>query len=169
MKTPNRILTILTALSTTIAAISMSACAPKKPAAETPSSPEATSADISSDMADSDSGKAMGLETVHYAYDSSTLDAAAKKTLNANAGIMKDKTNLKIQIEGHTDERGGIQYNIALGERRANAAKAFLVDHGVAADRVTTISYGKEKPVDQGHDDSAWSKNRRANFRVTEK
>ncbi len=166
MKNPIRYLTIFTAVSV---ALSMGACAPKKPAADTPSSPEATNVDISSDLADSDSGKAMGLETVHYGYDSSTLDSSAKKTLSANAAVMKDKTNLKVQVEGHTDERGGIQYNIALGERRANTAKAFLVDHGVSAERITTISYGKEKPVDQGHDDSAWSKNRRANFRVTEK
>jgi len=161
----SRLLTFLLAL---VFVVSMSACQQKKPAPES-TGPEATNADISSDMADSDSGKAMGLETVHYAYDSSVLDSSAKKTLKSNAQILKDKANLKVQIEGHCDERGGIQYNIALGERRANAAKAFLVDQGVNADRVTTISYGKEKPVDSGHDESAWGKNRRANFRITEK
>ncbi|MBI3544864.1 MAG: peptidoglycan-associated lipoprotein Pal [Deltaproteobacteria bacterium] len=165
MKTASRLLTVLVAL---VFAFAMGACAQKKTATET-TTPEATNADISSDLADSDSGKAMGLETVHYAYDSSVLDGSAKSTLKHNASILKDKTNLKVQIEGHCDERGGIQYNIALGERRANAAKAFMVDQGVGADRVSTISYGKEKPVDQGHDDSAWSKNRRANFRITEK
>lgn len=173
MKAPFKIesssLTKFLAVSATLAlAVAMGACAQKKPA-EDKSGSEASNADISSDLADSDSGKAMGLETVHYAYDSSNLDGAAKKTLASNARVMKDKASLKVQIEGHTDERGGIQYNIALGERRANAAKAYLVDHGVAAERVNIISYGKEKPVDGGHDEAAWAKNRRANFRVTEK
>lgn len=111
----------------------------------------------------------MGLQTVHFAYDSAVLDSGAKEELRGNAQILKDKSNLKVQIEGHTDERGGIQYNVALGERRANSAKAYLVDQGVSASRVETISYGKEKPIDAGHDDAAWSKNRRANFRITEK
>lgn len=166
MKTATRLLTVLSAI---VFAVAMGACAQKKPAQETSSNGDVSTADIAGETADSDSGKAMGLETVHYAYDSSALDGAAKRTLKANADILKDKSNLKIQIEGHTDERGGIQYNIALGERRANAAKAFLVDRGVASDRITTISYGKEKPIDPGHDESAWSKNRRANFRITEK
>ena len=121
------------------------------------------------DLADSDASKAMGLQTVTYAYDSSALDPKAKETLNNNAKVLKDKSSLKVQIEGHTDERGGIQYNIALGERRANAAKSYLIDKGINADRLSIISYGKEKPVDQGHDEAAWAKNRRANFRVTEK
>jgi peptidoglycan-associated lipoprotein len=128
-----------------------------------------TDTDINSGNADSDSGKAMGLETVHYAYDSAVLDSGAKETLKANTQVLKDKSSLKVQIEGHTDERGGIQYNIALGERRANAAKQYLTSHGISGDRVSVISYGKEKPVDQGHDESAFSKNRRANFRITEK
>ena len=125
--------------------------------------------DINSDMADSDSGKAGGLETVHYDYDSSTLGSEAKSTLNKNAQILKDRASYKVQIEGHTDERGGIQYNIALGERRAKAAKSYLVDKGVEANRISIISYGKEKPVDPGHSEDAWAKNRRANFRITEK
>lgn len=125
--------------------------------------------DINQEMADSDSGRAAGMETIHYDYDSSTLSGEAKSTLDKNAAILKEKSNLKVQVEGHTDERGGIQYNIALGERRAKAAKHYLVDRGVSADRISVISYGKEKPVDAGHDESAWNKNRRANFRITEK
>ena len=166
MRTPLRLLSII--LATTLI-VALGACSKKK---KEEGGPESSAPISESDLgggADSDSGKAMGLETVHYAYDSATLDPGAKSTLKANSQILKDKTSLKVQIEGHCDERGGIQYNIALGERRANAAKAFLVDKGVDAERVTIISYGKEKPIDQGHDDSAWAKNRRANFRVTDK
>ena len=128
-----------------------------------------TGNELSGDLSDSDSGKAMGLQTVYYAYDSNALDAKSKAVLNENATILKNNNSVKIQIEGHCDERGGIQYNIALGERRATSAKAFLLDKGIPADRITIISYGKEKPMDQGHDETSWSKNRRANFRITEK
>jgi peptidoglycan-associated lipoprotein len=166
MKTASRSLTVLAAL---VLAMALGACAQNKPKQETTGTPETTSADISSESADSDSGKAMGLETVHYAYDSSGLDKGAKATLTNNAQILKDHASLRIQIEGHCDERGGIQYNIALGDRRASAAKAFIVNQGVNGDRISTISYGKEKPIDPGHDESAWAKNRRANFRITEK
>jgi peptidoglycan-associated lipoprotein len=151
-------------------ALAMGACAPKKTTEEPTSGPApVTEEQIDQGVADSDSGKAMGLQTVYYGYDSSALDSGAKATLTANAQILKERQNIKVQLEGHTDERGGIQYNIALGERRANSAKAFLVDQGVSADRISIISYGKEKPLDPGHDEAAWSKNRRANFRITEK
>ena len=118
---------------------------------------------------DSDSGKAMGLQTIHFAYDSFSLDSQNKEALKGNSEIMKGHGSVKIQIEGHCDQSGGIQYNIALGEKRANAVKKFLVDMGVAADRVTTISFGKERPVDTGTGDAASAKNRRANFVITSK
>jgi peptidoglycan-associated lipoprotein len=118
-------------------------------------------------MGDSDSGKAMGLQTVHFGYDAYLLDEEAKSTLKANAQILKDKPSAKIQVEGHCDQRGGIQYNIALGEKRANAVKKFLVDQGIKADRVSTISMGKEKPIDPGSTEDAHAKNRRGNFVVT--
>jgi peptidoglycan-associated lipoprotein len=149
--------------------IMASGCAPKKTKTETETTAPVMESDISGGSADSDSGKAMGLQTVHFAFDSSTLDGEAKAVLKSNAAIMKDKTSLKVQIEGHTDERGGIQYNVALGERRANSARSYMIDQGVPADRLTTVSYGKEKPIAQGHDESAWAQNRRANFRITEK
>lgn len=166
MKIATRILIVPAAL---VFAMALGACSSNKPKQETAPESAPAAADISSETADSDSGKAMGLETVHYAYDSSALSTEAKNTLKANAQILKANSTLKIQIEGHCDERGGIQYNIALGERRANAAKNYVVNQGVNADRITTISYGKEKPLDPGHDESAWAKNRRANFRITEK
>lgn len=128
-----------------------------------------SASDLAQDLSDSDAGRAMGLQTVHYAYDSSVLDATAKGALDENARILKEKSSLKVQIEGHCDERGGIQYNIALGERRASVAKSYLIDKGVNADQLTIISYGKEKPLDAGHTEEAWAKNRRSNFRITEK
>ena len=118
-------------------------------------------------MGDSDSGKAMGMQTIHFAYDSFLLDEEAKGQLKQNVQILKDKPSVKIQIEGHCDKKGGIQYNIALGEKRANAVKKFTEDLGIAGDRITTISYGKERLMDQGDTDDANAKNRRANFVIT--
>lgn len=118
---------------------------------------------------DSDHGGAAGLQTIHFPYDSFTLDSVAKGALKGNADLLNGKSNLKIQIEGHCDQRGGIQYNIALGEKRANAVRKYLVDLGVSGDRVTTISFGKERPIDPDTTEDAYAKNRRANFVVTSK
>lgn len=119
---------------------------------------------LSFDPAGSDSGKIAGLVTVHFGYDKSSLDAGAKKDIATNVDWMKKNGNVKVQIEGHCDSRGTIEYNVALGERRANAVKAYMVSLGIAADRLSTISYGKEKPVANGDSEEAWGKNRRANF-----
>lgn len=118
---------------------------------------------------DSDSNKAGGLQTVFFAFDSSSLDSAAKSTMQTNADFLKANAKVDIQVEGHCDERGGRQYNLALGERRAKAIRDYLVALGVESKRVSTISYGNERPVSEGHDESGWSKNRRANFVVTAK
>lgn len=118
-------------------------------------------------MGDSDSGKAAGLLTLRFPYDSFELDAEAKQVLTDNAQILKDKPSMTVQIEGHCDERGGIQYNLALGEKRANAVKKMLQDMGISASRLSTISFGKEKPLDQAKNDAAFAKNRRANFVIT--
>ncbi len=118
---------------------------------------------------DSDSGKAMGLQTVFFLYDSFVLDDAAKAALEANANLLKSNPGLHVQIEGHCDQRGGIQYNIALGEKRANSTRKYLQDLGVDGSRLTVISFGKEKPLDSGTTEAAYSKNRRANFAITAK
>lgn len=118
---------------------------------------------------DSDSNKAGGLQTVFFGFDSSTLDSSAKETMKGNADFLKANAQVDIQVEGHCDERGGRQYNLALGERRAKSIRDYLVALGVEAKRVTTVSYGNERPLSEGHDESAWSKNRRANFVVTAK
>ena len=118
---------------------------------------------------DSDSGTAEGLQTVYFAFNSSTLSESTKESLMQNANILKEKSNLMIEIEGHADERGGREYNLALGENRANETKNYLVSLGVPAERMTTISFGKEKPIAFGHDEESWSKNRRSNFVITSK
>jgi peptidoglycan-associated lipoprotein len=147
------------------ATLALSACSKPK-SAEDGNLPTAANADENT-LGDSDNGKAMGLQTVHFGYDAYTLDAESKTILKANAKILKDKPSVKIQIEGHCDVRGGLQYNIALGEKRANAVKKFIEAEGIAANRVTTISYGKEKLIDAGTTDEAHAKNRRANFAIT--
>jgi peptidoglycan-associated lipoprotein len=118
---------------------------------------------------DSDSGKAGSLSTIYFAYDSASLSEGSRETLKANAEFLKSNPTVEVQVEGHCDERGGVQYNIALGERRAKSVKDYLVALGVSREKVTTISFGKERPVAFGHDESAWSKNRRGNFVVTAK
>lgn len=118
---------------------------------------------------DSDSNKAGGLQTVYFAFESSNLESSAKETMKSNAEFLKTNANVDIQVEGHCDERGGRQYNLALGERRAKAVRDYLVAMGVEAKRISTISYGNERAMAEGHDESAWSKNRRANFVVTAK
>lgn len=120
-------------------------------------------------MGDSDSGKAMGLQTVYFKYDSFDISGEGRSALENNVGIMKANPSLKVQVEGHCDARGGIQYNIALGEKRANAVRDAMKKAGVAVDRVTTISYGKERLLDTAMSDDAHAKNRRGNFVITSK
>jgi len=120
-------------------------------------------------LGDSDSGKAFGLQTVYFDFDSFLLTESSKAALAANANVLKEKKAVKIQVEGHCDARGGIQYNIALGEKRANAVKKYLEDMGIGADRITTISYGKERLLDSRDTEEAHAKNRRANFVITSK
>ena len=115
----------------------------------------------------SDESTAGPLRTIYFDYNSSSLSFAAREALEANAEFLKLSGNIAIQIEGHADERGGVQYNIALGEKRAQSVRDYLTALGVSAERVTTVSYGKDRPLAFGHDDQAWSKNRRANFVIT--
>ncbi len=112
----------------------------------------------------SDSGKIAGLSTVYFDFDKSALSQSARDVLKANAEWMKKNANVKIQIEGHCDNRGSIEYNLALGERRANAVRSYLTTIGVAGNRLTVLSYGEEKPMVSGDSEESWAKNRRANF-----
>jgi peptidoglycan-associated lipoprotein len=108
-------------------------------------------------------------QPVYFAYDQAEIESAGQEALNTNAGILKQYPTWVVTIEGHSDERGTAEYNLALGERRALAARNYLVSLGIPADRLRTVSYGKEFPFDPNHDESAWSKNRRAHFVVTSK
>ncbi|HEV8316783.1 MAG TPA: peptidoglycan-associated lipoprotein Pal [Vicinamibacterales bacterium] len=109
------------------------------------------------------------LKPAFFGLDSSELDNDAQKIVQGNAAALRKYSSWVITIEGHCDERGTAEYNLALGERRAVNVKTYLVSLGIPADRVRTVSYGKEFPFDPGHDESAWSKNRRAHFVITSK
>jgi peptidoglycan-associated lipoprotein len=122
---------------------------------------------VGSGAMDSDSNNAMGLQTIHFPYDSSEIVGENREALENNIRIMKDNPNLRVQIEGHCDERGGIQYNLALGERRAGAVKQRMLAAGIAPSRIDTISMGKEKPIAMGSGEDIWAQNRRANFVIT--
>jgi peptidoglycan-associated lipoprotein len=109
------------------------------------------------------------LKPVYFELDSSDLSAANQRTLDEDAALIKRYSSWTVTIEGHCDERGSAEYNLALGERRAMAARTYLVSLGIAATRLRTVSYGKEFPFDPGHDEAAFSKNRRAHFVITAK
>ena len=108
------------------------------------------------------------LKVIYFDFDKYDLRADARATLAQNAQWLKANPSWRIQIEGHCDERGTNEYNMALGDRRANSARAYLISAGVPASRVRTISYGEERPAVQGNTDSAWARNRRGNFVVEE-
>lgn len=110
--------------------------------------------------------QALMTEDVYFDYDSAALTPAAQETLKKKFAYLEKYSDIFTTIEGHCDERGTNEYNLGLGERRAESAKNFLIDLGIAASRFTTVSYGEEKPVDPGHNEDAWSKNRRAHFLV---
>lgn len=118
---------------------------------------------------DSDSNRAGSLQTVYFDYASAAITGATRDTLNTNAEFLKKNASVKVQVEGHCDERGSVQYNLALGEKRAKSVRDYLASQGIASSRLSIISLGKEKPVSFGHDEESWSKNRRGNFVVTEK
>jgi peptidoglycan-associated lipoprotein len=111
-------------------------------------------------------GEGGPLRDIHFAFDSAELDESARGTLRENANWLKDHAQSKAEVEGHTDERGTVEYNLALGAKRARAAKDYLAALGVSADRLTTISYGEELPLCHEHNEECWARNRRAHFVV---
>ncbi len=108
--------------------------------------------------------KAEDLKPVFFDFDAYTLSATAREVLDANARMLREHGDIRVVIEGHCDERGTVEYNQALGERRAQAARDYLVNAGIQANRLSTISYGKERPFATGSDEAAWAQNRRAHF-----
>lgn len=145
--------------------------APPQPVAEPqPVPPEPVAAEDTLASRDIDDiNRNSPFQPVFYGFDAAELDAAGQQVLDANAEILRKYPTWIITMEGHADERGTAEYNLALGERRALAARNYLVSLGIPADRLRTVSYGKEFPFDPGHDEAAWSKNRRAHFVVTSK
>jgi len=104
------------------------------------------------------------LQKIYFNFDSADLSEESRSILTRNAEYLSKQSSVKVRIEGNCDERGSDDYNMALGERRAKGAKDYLVNLGIQSDRLTTISYGEEKPADPGHDEEAWAKNRRDEF-----
>jgi peptidoglycan-associated lipoprotein len=109
------------------------------------------------------------LKDIHFNFDKYDIRPEDAVILKENAALLKRFSNVKVQIEGHCDERGTVEYNLALGERRANKTKDYLVSLGISTDRISTISYGKERPLDPSHNEEAWAKNRRAHTIITAK
>jgi peptidoglycan-associated lipoprotein len=154
-------------------ALALGACGKKTPPAEVPppvdqsANPPGTATDDSVDLVELPAMQAdlvakAGSDTVYFSTDKSDLDAQAQATLAAQARWFIANPSVRGSIEGHADERGTREYNLALGERRANAAKQFLIANGVPEGRLTTISWGKERPVAVGSNEEAWAQNRRA-------
>ncbi|HEX6852421.1 MAG TPA: peptidoglycan-associated lipoprotein Pal [Candidatus Polarisedimenticolaceae bacterium] len=106
------------------------------------------------------------LKTVYFGYDSSEIDDAARAALQSNADWLKKNAKFVVEIGGHCDERGTIEYNIALGNRRGDSVRQYLASLGVNPSQLVVVSYGEEKPVDPGHGEESWAKNRRAEFVV---
>ena len=106
------------------------------------------------------------LKDIHFEFDKYDIRGVDEAILKENAVWLKNNPKMKVQIEGHCDERGTVEYNLALGERRASNAKKYLAALGIPSDRISTISYGKERPFDKGHHEEAWAKNRRAHIVV---
>jgi peptidoglycan-associated lipoprotein len=110
---------------------------------------------------------ARNFNRVFFEFDSANLSAEGKASLEANARIMTDYTDIKLEIQGHADERGTTEYNIALGQKRADAVVRYLLANGVSSSRVKSVSYGEERPLDGRSAETAWSQNRRAEFVIT--
>ncbi|HEX8696526.1 MAG TPA: peptidoglycan-associated lipoprotein Pal [Longimicrobium sp.] len=106
-------------------------------------------------------------EIVFFDYDSDQITPEAERRLVLKAAVLRDNPTVRIRIEGHADQRGSTEYNLALGQRRAEAVRAFLANYGIDADRFATISYGKERPLVEGEGEESWSRNRRAEFAIT--
>jgi peptidoglycan-associated lipoprotein len=154
-----------------VAGVAASAGCSKKPKPATdvtqvpPSSPATPSNPPSEPSPPTDEGAGVGeIEDVFFDYDRYNLRDDARRTLDANAKVLLADKSARLLLEGHCDERGTVEYNLALGERRAQSARSYLIEFGVEQNRLSTISYGEERPFSQGHGEEAWSQNRRVHF-----
>jgi peptidoglycan-associated lipoprotein len=134
--------------------VEVAAAPPAPPAAEAPTAPPPGEAELF----------AQGVKDIYFDYDRYDLRPGDQATITANAAFLKEHTSIKFTIEGHCDERGSTEYNLALGDNRANAARDALIKAGIDASRIKTVSYGKEKPFCMEHEESCWQQNRRAHF-----
>ena len=139
------------------------ACTAKQKPAETTAQPPAEFPETTREAPPSEP-PAIGLETIYFDYDQSVIRDDQRATLGNDAGAIKAGKFPKLTLAGHCDERGSEEYNLALGERRANAVKQYLVDSGVGGASLDTVSFGESQPAVQGHDESAWMRNRRVEF-----
>lgn len=144
----------LAAVACVAAGLFMSGCAKKEQVAETPKPAQTPVQTVAKPSTNS----------VYFAFDKSNLDSAATATLDANAAWLNANTDVDITIEGNCDQRGTREYNLALGQRRANSVADYLEKHGVAASRIQTVSYGEERPVCKGTGEACWAQNRRADI-----
>lgn len=158
-----------TTLLLATAMLSVTACATKRteplppPASPTPApTPVAPQGDGITPGSRADFMRSVTSDTIHFAYDKYDVDSESQAILDSQIAWLSKFPNVTVTIEGHADERGTREYNLALGDRRANSTKNYLVSHGIAAARITTISYGKERPIALGSDEASWAQNRRA-------
>lgn len=164
---------VLMTLGLLFAFMMLVAC-PSKPKIEPEISPADTSAttpeepveDAVEEEAPPEIIKESQFETVYFDFDKSSLRSDSKSGLDANYDLLMQFPDVMVKVEGHCDERGTVEYNLSLGEKRATSCKDYLVGLGIDASRISTISYGKEKPVDAGHSEAAWGKNRRCEFKI---
>ncbi len=169
-------LTVLVALSLLLV-LGLGGCSKKQQEADISGMPSDVSSEAPIDVADNDIPVAqpgteasdvitgdMGLKPVFFDFDKHELTSQAREALNANGRILKENKAMRVTIEGHCDERGTTQYNLALGEKRARSAMNYLASLGVESGRMEIVSYGKERPFMMGHDESSWAQNRRAHF-----
>lgn len=160
---------ILTSMVLGVALIATGACTKKRPDTMLPPSDQAPGGDYGNGGGDADTSplneqfrRGVASDTIHFAFDQYDIDPQARSILDSQANWLMAHPNTRVTIEGHCDERGTREYNLALGDRRANAAKNYLAARGISPSRITTISYGKERPVALGSDDASWAQNRRA-------
>jgi peptidoglycan-associated lipoprotein len=161
-----------TKLLLTAALIATAGCAKKKPADLPPPPPTTAPSETPPAPPPADTGPTpgsradflaqAGTDTIYFATDSYDLDGEDQAVLAKQSAWLQSHANVNVTIEGHCDERGTREYNLALGDRRANAAKNYLVNNGIPASRISVISYGKERPIAMGSDEAAWAQNRRA-------
>ena len=160
-----------------VASLVLNACATKKTSTTT-STPESSTSTSTSTSTSSIAGQMqgdvfIGMDSVEYlasgvpdrvffATNEIVLTTASRETLRKQAAWLRENSDINVIVEGHADERGTREYNLALGERRANSAKDYLMTYGISSDRISVLSYGKERPVDSGSSPLAWSKNRRS-------